>query len=74
MNSPNWSKRSLWPLLEILDMHICSHRHDEIVHNERSCPLCAVIADKEDAEGKIKELEDKVNSLEEQIREDGENA
>ena len=47
-------------------MELCSGgrpRHDEIVHNERKCPLCEALEEIADLKGKIEDLEVDIEAL-----------
>ena len=49
-------------------MDLCSNGHDEICHNERTCPLCEAKEEikrweKEDYEGQITTLKDEIQEL-----------
>ena len=50
-------------------MDICSCGHDEIVYNERNCPLCEANEQIEELEKEKGELETNVQTLEERIYE-----
>ena len=43
-------------------MNMCSRNHDEIVHDERHCPLCEALDN-------IKTMEDDIGKLEEELAE-----
>jgi polyhydroxyalkanoate synthesis regulator phasin len=53
-------------------MNICSENHQEICHETRECPLCALRSDKDqditDLQKKVDELRKEVSTLEDQIR------
>lgn len=44
-------------------MNMCSDGHEEIVHEERRCPLCSKISDLESAEKTISDLQETINDL-----------
>lgn len=44
-------------------MNLCSDGHEEICHEGRNCPVCEIIKEKD---GRIEDLENKVQSLEEE--------
>ncbi len=49
-------------------MEICTggsgkHKHDEIAHAERDCPLCLMIDEKAELEAKIENLNEEINEL-----------
>ena len=50
-------------------MDICSSGHDEIVYDERNCPLCEANGQIEELEKEKKELETTNETLEERIYE-----
>ena len=47
-------------------MEICYHGHDEIVHNERKCPICELIETKNE---EIASLRDEIADLTNQYEE-----
>jgi hypothetical protein len=56
-------------------MNLCSEDHDEVCFEGRKCPLCDVRSDLKETIEKhkreIQQLEEKIDGLEEQIREEG---
>lgn len=44
-------------------MNLCSDGHEEICHEGRYCPVCEIIKEKD---GRIEDLESKVQTLEEE--------
>lgn len=48
-------------------MNTCSELHQEIVHTERHCPLCAVITESEQLVKEIEELEATVLKLQTEL-------
>ena len=44
-------------------MDICTSGHDEIVHNERKCPLCWAMDEIKNQEARNKELESEIETL-----------
>lgn len=53
-------------------MYMCSSGHDEVVHENMTCPVCEAIEDKNIAiEASSREIEDKdekIGALEDEIR------
>lgn len=54
-------------------MEICSSGHEEIVHDERLCPLCTALADikqeERDHAGELRDLKEQINDLENEAQE-----
>lgn len=44
-------------------MQVCSDGHDEIVHDNRECPLCLVIREKQELEKDIENLQEEIKEL-----------
>lgn len=45
-------------------MEICDYQHDQIVHTEKTCPLCLADDKISDLEDELKDLKEKVEDLE----------
>lgn len=45
-------------------MEICEHKHEEIVHNEKYCPLCMALSDISRLEDEVSELKDQIYNME----------
>lgn len=54
-------------------MEVCSRGHEEIVHDEYTCPLCTALADikhqEKDHATEIRDLKDQINDMENQAQE-----
>lgn len=49
-------------------MDMCSmNHHSEIVHDERKCPLCKVLAELDDVAATLKDAKDEIKELKEII-------
>ena len=51
-------------------MNLCSHGHEEVCFESRSCPMCYLQEEKETLEVEVKELESRINQLEEELAEE----
>ena len=50
-------------------MDVCGYGHDEIVYNERECPLCLANKEYNALEEKLADLEEQVAALKEEVKE-----
>jgi len=48
-------------------MEICSSGHEEICFSSHKCPLCEALEEKNDLQKEIKNGEDKIDVLEDQV-------
>lgn len=46
-------------------MNLCSFNHDEICHENSTCPLCEKV---DDFNGSIKDLKDEISNLQNEIQ------
>lgn len=49
-------------------MEFCSYKHEEIVFNSKSCPLCDIINEKKDLENELEYFKKELEILESTVQ------